>query len=72
MIILGKTTLFILALFFTMALVEDAIEKIILHKKKDGDELHVLYTSGMLFTFDKTLWGLSIAFWTGFYLINQF
>jgi len=72
MLILGKTVLFVLALAFTTALIEDAIEKIILHNKRDGDELHMTYTHGLLSTFDGTLWILSIVFWTGFYLINQF
>lgn len=67
-----ETILFFFALAFTTALIEDAIEKIILHNKRDGDELHMTYTHGLLSTFDRTLWGLSILFWTGFYLINQF
>lgn len=67
-----KTILFILALFVTLSLIEDAIEKIIMHNKTDGDELHVLYTSGLLSTFDITLSVLSCVLWTGFYLINQF
>lgn len=66
-----KTIIFILALFFTIALIEDAIEKIILHNKQDGNELHYLYTTGLLSTFDITLWVLSCVLWTGFYLINQ-
>jgi len=72
MIIAIKTILFVSALAITMALIEDAIEKIILHSKRDGDELHMTYTYGLLSTFNGTLWVLSILFWGGFYLINQF
>lgn len=66
-----KTIIFFLALWMTIALIEDAIEKIILHCKKDKDELHLSYTQGYLSTFDITSWVLSVVLWTSFYLVNQ-
>ena len=66
-----KTALFFFALCVTIAFIEDAIEKIILHSKRDVDDLHLSYTRGFLSTFDGWLWGLTCLFWTGFYVLSQ-
>jgi len=66
-----KTIVFFLALWLTLAFIEDVIEKIIMHNKKEGDELHLLYTSGLLSTFDGFLWVCVMMFWSAFYFINQ-
>lgn len=67
-----KVIVFFLALWLTLAFIEDIIEKIIIHNKKDGDELHTLYTSGLLSTFDSFLWLCVLVLWTAFYFINQY
>lgn len=72
MIILGKTILFSLALWATIAFIVDVIEKIIIYYKKDEDELHLLYTHGYLSTINERLLTICVLLWTGFYLINQF
>jgi len=69
--IIFKTLIFLFALTFTIMLIEDAIEHIILHLKKDKMALHNEYTWGFMETFDGLLMFLTIVFWTGFYLINQ-
>jgi hypothetical protein len=71
MILTLKIIFFFLGLWSTISLIEDAIEKIIIHTKQDGLELHQLYTHGLLSTFNVTIWILSMVFWTGFYLVNQ-
>ena len=66
-----KTMIFFITIWITFAFIEDIIEKIILYNKLDGDELHSLYTTGLLSTFNRPLCGLTIIFWTLFYLLNQ-
>jgi hypothetical protein len=66
-----KVIIFFLAMWLTFAFIEDVIEKIILHNKKDADELDVLYTTGILSTFDGFLWICVLVIWTAFYFVNQ-
>ena len=66
-----KTILFFLAIVFSFVLIEDAIEKSIIHSKKHLTDLHEEYTRGLLSTFNSTLLAMTIVFWTALYLVNQ-
>ncbi len=65
-----KILIFASALIVTILLIEDAIERIILHSKKDFDMLHAEYIAGILETINGGLLIWAIILWTTFYCIN--
>ena len=67
-----KTIFFFLSLLMTLFFLEDAIEKILVHSKKEGPKLTAEYTVGLLDTFSGTLMFFMVLFWTVFYLLHQF
>ena len=66
-----KTILFCLALWTSISAVEDFVERVILHSKKDADTYRDTYTRGLISTLGFWSTFLAILFWTGLYLVNQ-
>jgi len=66
-----KAILFFFALVASILAIEDFVEKAIGHSKKDKDEYHMLYTTGLIDTVDFWSTLIAIILWTGFYILNQ-
>jgi len=66
-----KTLLFFFALIATVMAIEDFVEMIIAHSKKDEEEYHHLYTHGLIHTLDFATTLISIMLWSIFYILNQ-
>lgn len=65
-----KVIIFFLALWTTINMIEEVMQKYLLSSKESQDDLHYNYTHGYMETFGFWNTALTILFWTGFYLVN--